>query len=464
MAGAASETSWVTAMDDLRRRFASLDTVPAPDQWDTIELRAAALDPVARVTAVVTPVPLRSRPSSRRSLVLLAATVALLVALVAGALTIGSQRPVLPAIVPVPSASASIEASTTPAPSGLASDGRVPWIVFLVNGVPDRSLPSDNLLWAMRADGSGAHEIAGGGPVAWSRDGTRLLLLRRAFPDDGSILTAEVGEDIGRFVDTGVEEPSAEQWEAFDFAPDNERAVYVRKSKCQKGSSSGVVLAMFVAETAGANCHVLSILDLRTREVTDLDGTLVKDQTGDQNLALELPAWSPDGTKIAYTRLDETLNERELWVVGADGTNPSRVELAADVSVQEPRWSPDGTRISFTSESQPRAGAPDSAVFVVDVATGRLERVTIGSDPAARQLCCAEWLDTTRLRVEGGARTDPDRFWLVALDAIPREAQVLVDLTESLAAIDPPRSVTTVGSPGDPGRTFFWQPVREAQP
>ena len=138
--------------------------------------------------------------------------------------------------------------------------------------------------------------------------------------------------------------------------------------------------------------------------------------------------------------------------------------MAADVSVQEPRWSPDGTRISFTSESQPCAGAADSAVFVVDVATGRLERVTIGSDPAARQLCCAEWLDTTRLRVEGGARTDPDRFWLVALDAIPREAQVLVDLTKSLAAIDPPRSVTTVGSPGDPGRTFFWQPVREAQP
>ena len=312
--------------------------------------------------------------------------------------------------------------------------------------------------------GAAPTQIAGGGPVAWSHDGSRLLLLRRAFPDDGSIVIAEVGDEIGPFVDTLFVEPSTEQWEAFDFAPGNERVVYVRKSKCQKGSSSGVVLAMFVAETAGANCHVLSILDLRTRELTDLDKTLVKDQTRNTNLALELPAWSPDGTKIAYTRLDESLNKRELWVVNADGSNPSRVALAADVSVQEPRWSPDGTRIAFTSETQPSVDAPESTVYVADVATGRLERVAIGPDPAARQLCCAEWLGNTRLRVGGRSPGETNRFWMVTLDAIPHEAQFLVDLTESLTAINPPRSVTTVGSPGDPGRTFFWQPVPVAQP
>ena len=125
-------------MDDIRRRFASIDRVPAPDLWDTIELRAAALDPVARVTAVVSPVPLRSPRSSRRPLVLLVATAALLVALVAGALAVGSQRPVLPAIVPVPSASASpsVEPPIT-APSGLATDGQAPWVVFIVNDVLD---------------------------------------------------------------------------------------------------------------------------------------------------------------------------------------------------------------------------------------------------------------------------------------------------------------------------------------
>jgi len=76
-------------MDDLRRRFASLDRLSAPDLWDTIEFRAAAHDSVTRVSAVVGPVPVRSGRSSRRSLVLLSATVAVLVALVASALAIG---------------------------------------------------------------------------------------------------------------------------------------------------------------------------------------------------------------------------------------------------------------------------------------------------------------------------------------------------------------------------------------
>ena len=152
----------------------------------------------------------------------------------------------------------------------------------------------------MRADGTGAHEILGGATAAWSPDGSRLLV------NDGHIRVAEVGEDIGAFVDTGVVVPEREQWEAFDFAPDGEHVVFVRKSKCAAAPTAlglgflAVVPDVLVAETAGANCMVLSILDLRTGTLTDLGRTLVKDQTfgqNGQNLALELPAWSPDGTQ-----------------------------------------------------------------------------------------------------------------------------------------------------------------------
>ena len=461
-------------MSSLRDRFATLDRMPMPELWSDVQQRAAQLRSAERVTSVTVGIPVRSTGHGDRTLALLAAA-ALLVALIAGAIAGGSGLVKLPAILPAPVVSPSLAPSLIPAtpfpsisaaPSDLVSDGPAPWIVFLRHGegdLPDRDVP----LWAMRADGSGAHEIAEGGPVAWSRDGTRLLVLKRAFPENGSILVAEVGAEIGPFVDTGIEEPTAEQWEAFDFAPDGERVVFMRKSKCAaRSGSSAVVLARYVAETAGANCYVLSILDLRTGQLTDLDETLVKDQTVPQTGSLELPAWSPDGTKIAYTRIDQPERPdgaRDLWVVNADGTNPSRVEPAADVSVKEPRWSPDGTRISFTSEAPLSQGASESAVYVADVATGRLERVTTGSDPAARHLCCADWFDNTHLRVKGGAQADPDRFWLVALDASPTEAQLLVDLTDLLAAIDAPGSVSMRSAPGEPGRTFFWQPAREVQ-
>jgi hypothetical protein len=458
-------------MSSLRERFATLDRVPMPELWSDARSRAAQPRSAEPVTSVTVRIPPQTAGGRRSSFALLAAAAAL-VALLAGVMAVGSGLVRLSAILPAPGVSPSPVASpssarpspsSSAAPSDVASDGRPPWIVFLLHVARGDAIGRPTPLWAMRADGSGAHEIHPGSnytAVAWSHDGSRLLL------NAGHILVAEVGEDIGPFVDTGVGPAEASQWEAFDFAPDNGRVVHVDRSKCPKGApgsaGSGVVLAMFVAETAGANCWALDVLDLRTGARTALTRTLVKDQTGNQNQALELPAWSPDGTRIAYTVLDQRLNTRELWVVNADGTAPSRIELAGDVSVREPRWSPDGTRISFTSVTERSAETSDSAVHVVDVATGRLERVTIESVPGDRQLCCAEWLDSARLRVADGT---PNRFfWSVTVDPVAHEAHLLVDLTQSLAAAGMPGTVTTRSAPGDPGRTFHWQPRPAGRP
>ena len=62
-------------MDDLRRRFATLDDVSTPDLWETIGARAADLGRVTTVTAVSRPV-LRSRRSSGRPLIVLLAAAA----------------------------------------------------------------------------------------------------------------------------------------------------------------------------------------------------------------------------------------------------------------------------------------------------------------------------------------------------------------------------------------------------
>jgi hypothetical protein len=101
-------------MDDLRRRFASLDRLHTPDLWDEIELRAAALGSAERVTRVPAPMPVRSRGFSRRSAALVLVAAALLVGLVAGGIIVGSG---LIAPTPTPSAPATPIPTDDPSPS-----------------------------------------------------------------------------------------------------------------------------------------------------------------------------------------------------------------------------------------------------------------------------------------------------------------------------------------------------------
>lgn len=55
------------------------------------------------------------------------------------------------------------------------------------------------------------------------------------------------------------------------------------------------------------------------------------------------PAWSPDGSKLAYT----DTGEGSIHVVRADGTDDRLVVRSPDAVVEEPSWSPDGNRIGF---------------------------------------------------------------------------------------------------------------------
>jgi Tol biopolymer transport system component len=57
-------------------------------------------------------------------------------------------------------------------------------------------------------------------------------------------------------------------------------------------------------------------------------------------------AWSPDGSKIAF--FSDRDASSSIYVMNADGSNPIR--LTADTRVEHtPAWSPDGTRIAFFS-------------------------------------------------------------------------------------------------------------------
>ena len=63
------------------------------------------------------------------------------------------------------------------------------------------------------------------------------------------------------------------------------------------------------------------------------------------------PAWSPDGTKIAFA--SDRDGNVEIYVMNADGTNPRNLtnHPADDGELlwSRPAWSPDGMKIAFTS-------------------------------------------------------------------------------------------------------------------
>jgi Tol biopolymer transport system component len=83
----------------------------------------------------------------------------------------------------------------------------------------------------------------------------------------------------------------------------------------------------------------------------------------------EDPAWSPDGTRIAF--VSNRLGAFDVWVMNADGSGQTRVTFET-VDAQNPAWSPDGGQIAFDGNN---VGNQD---IVVVNANGSGRRVVAG--------------------------------------------------------------------------------------
>jgi len=83
------------------------------------------------------------------------------------------------------------------------------------------------------------------------------------------------------------------------------------------------------------------------------------------------PSWSPDGTMIAFNSYRD--GDWEIYVMTPDGSNQTRLtNNAADDD--HPSWSPDGTKIAFLSD---RDG--NREIYVMNAGGGGEERVTYNS-------------------------------------------------------------------------------------
>src|SRR6476620_12784858 len=59
-------------------------------------------------------------------------------------------------------------------------------------------------------------------------------------------------------------------------------------------------------------------------------------------------SWSPDGTKIAFTRSNGGLGD--IYVMNADGSDQTNITNDPDTDDFAPAWSPDGAHIAYSRD------------------------------------------------------------------------------------------------------------------
>jgi Tol biopolymer transport system component len=101
--------------------------------------------------------------------------------------------------------------------------------------------------------------------------------------------------------------------------------------------------------------------DRRQLLLDDLDGTVFIYEMGSGQAPVPFltsaasPGWSPDGSKVIYAslRADGDYYSGQLMIANADGSSPELLFAATQpAGMLFPAWSPDGTQIAFVYGTQ----------------------------------------------------------------------------------------------------------------
>ena len=175
---------------------------------------------------------------------------------------------------------------------------------------------------------------------------------------------------------------------------------------------------------------------VQSTAATMLKQTHISETSGNARAAMvEIPgpvertdfdsAWSPDSKMLALFSSAGDKEQRQLWVVNADGSSPKKITNLSGYAAR-PRWSHDGKRIAFLCIEGAGGGGPlmaapattgivDTAIHnqriaVLDVATGQLRQVS----PQNIHIYDYNWSPDDKNFVATAAPGPGDNNWWIA--------------------------------------------------
>lgn len=104
--------------------------------------------------------------------------------------------------------------------------------------------------------------------------------------------------------------------------------------------------------------------------IANADGTDIQQLTGSSG-AERGPAWSPDGTQIAFYGASSENGNYDIFIIDADGRNLRNLTNSPRVDDRYPTWSPEGTQIAFHSNAE-----GDFDIYVINADATEMRALT----------------------------------------------------------------------------------------
>lgn len=249
------------------------------------------------------------------------------------------------------------------------------WITYgSKSGIWARDLSSPN-------DPSNRVRLSSAGtPIAWSSDGSKLLVLRDEKHSDPDTFSSNLFVVNSNGTETRLTDVNASV-DGASFSPDGTAVVYASTRKCwdtASGCGEGIRWStIYLMDAEGGSPRVLFAAEARRYPDPDKPGSYRQNFYGGDlfETSLQEPKWSPDGSQIAYF---DGFGDwgHSLRVMNSDGTD-SRVLVENEMTlgaghVDGLEWSPDGGQLAFSIEG---------GVYVVGADGSGLRLVTGGERP-----------------------------------------------------------------------------------